>query len=252
MDSFANKHSNASNVNEALHAVSPLLSAIMTGILILGTCALMVRYVYNDYTAYLALGPGGTPSTFPGYMKISFLSMFRLGDPLSHIVVPGNLVGTGFLDASSVPTRPYERPKVAGIAPHRQTNQFPSEEIHAMLDARIMEFTKSSPGHFHVTTSAFEKHCPGLFVNKKADPECNGEICHAHPSDGSMHMTLHPEDINTIIAAGWGGEIFALLVTPLQLMLIVIVRASPSCPWWLLHPLRAEGVHDDLRPADQG
>lgn len=25
-----------------------------------------------------------------------------------------------------------------------------------------------------------------------------------HPSDGSMHMTLHPADANTVLEAGWG------------------------------------------------
>lgn len=27
---------------------------------------------------------------------------------------------------------------------------------------------------------------------------------HVHPSDGSMHMTLHPADANTVLEAEWG------------------------------------------------
>lgn len=29
-------------------------------------------------------------------------------------------------------------------------------------------------------------------------------MCHAHPSDGSLHMTLHPADAKTVLEAGWG------------------------------------------------
>lgn len=33
---------------------------------------------------------------------------------------------------------------------------------------------------------------------------CNGEVCHAHPSDGSLHLTLHPDDVREVIEKGWG------------------------------------------------
>jgi hypothetical protein len=33
---------------------------------------------------------------------------------------------------------------------------------------------------------------------------CSGEICHAHPSDGSMHLTLHPADAKIVLETGWG------------------------------------------------
>ena len=55
-------------------------------------------------------------------------------------------------------------------------------------------------------TSCLEKHGPGLFalqpINKTN--HCSGEICHAHPSDGSMHLTLHPADAAVVILRGWG------------------------------------------------
>jgi hypothetical protein len=69
-----------------------------------------------------------------------------------------------------------------------------------------MKLAKDYPSQFRISISAFEKHCPGLFSIKKANPAGNGEVCHAHPSDGSMHMTLHPEDIKTVLEAGWGGK----------------------------------------------
>ncbi|OJK00274.1 hypothetical protein ASPACDRAFT_78180 [Aspergillus aculeatus ATCC 16872] len=33
---------------------------------------------------------------------------------------------------------------------------------------------------------------------------CNGEVCHAHPSDGSLHLTLHPADVKLVLERGWG------------------------------------------------
>jgi len=33
---------------------------------------------------------------------------------------------------------------------------------------------------------------------------CSGEVCHAHPSDGSMHLTLHPADAALVLSQAWG------------------------------------------------
>jgi Family of unknown function (DUF5519) len=32
----------------------------------------------------------------------------------------------------------------------------------------------------------------------------HGEICHAHPNGGSMHLNMHPADVKTVVEAGWG------------------------------------------------
>ena len=39
------------------------------------------RFVLKDYHAFLALGPGGTPKTFPGYLRVSYLRLFTISDP---------------------------------------------------------------------------------------------------------------------------------------------------------------------------
>lgn len=31
-----------------------------------------------------------------------------------------------------------------------------------------------------------------------------GEVCHAHPSDGSIHLTLHPTDAAIVLQQAWG------------------------------------------------
>jgi hypothetical protein len=166
----------------------------------------LVYVTYRDYYKFLSLGPGGTPANFYGYMKITFLRIFALSNPHSADPVPAELQNTGFLNHALVRPRPSARPEVVGIAPHRQTNQLPDKDIFNLLSASIMQLAKDHPDKFRIATSAFEKHCPGLFSVKKANPTCNGEVCHAHPSDGSMHMTLHPEDIKTVLEARWGGK----------------------------------------------
>jgi len=52
--------------------------------------------------------------------------------------------------------------------------------------------------------SSFEKHCAGLFSKTQVNRTSNGEVVHAHPSDCSMHITLHPADAKVVIEAGWG------------------------------------------------
>lgn len=46
----------------------------------------------------------------------------------------------------------------------------------------------------------------GIFVAEKfrSCVTCNGEVCHAHPSDGSLHLSLHPADVKVVLANGWG------------------------------------------------
>lgn len=43
-----------------------------------------------------------------------------------------------------------------------------------------------------------------MFSTSPARRTCRGEICHAHPSDGSMHLTLHLADAKMVLDAGWG------------------------------------------------
>ncbi|KAL7266239.1 hypothetical protein RUND412_011223 [Rhizina undulata] len=164
----------------------------------------LMYFTYKDYKGYLSLGPGGTPSNFYGYLKISFLRIFALRNPCQPGSVPVELQDTGFLPPSGLPKRSSPRPVVAGIAPHRQLNQRPTKEVFNHLSKRLRKVADEYPKRLKIAKSCFEKHCPGLFSTKQINKTCNGEIAHAHPSDGSLHMTLHPADAKVIIEAGWG------------------------------------------------
>lgn len=160
---------------------------------------------YKDYNSYLSLGPGGNPSNFYGYLIITSLRILALRNPRIPGPVPSELQNGGYLPSAGIPKRKYPRPEVAGIAPHRQTNQQSRKEIFDLLSHSMVKLANEHPERLRIGTSCFEKHCPGLFSTKQVNMTCNGEIAHAHPSDGSLHMTLHPKDAKTIIEAGWGG-----------------------------------------------
>ncbi|KAK5019747.1 hypothetical protein LTR16_000317 [Cryomyces antarcticus] len=174
----------------------------LPGFLILCFTAVIV---YRDYKAFKSLGPGGTPSTIPGYVRVKILSLFRLKDPYSPIPVPkGFRPQHGLLSSVQTPRRVGPRPEVDGIAPQRQLTQMCSEDAFASLSSTISEFAAVPSNKLVLGTSCFEKHGTGLFSLAPLTRTCKGEICHAHASDGSLHMTLHPQDAATVLLHGWG------------------------------------------------
>lgn len=161
-----------------------------------------LRHLYLDYKGFLSLGPGGTPQTFTGYLRIKFLSLFALRDPYAPPPIPAyQKTKRGHL--TYLPPRPGPRPKAMGIAPQRQTDQHSSEAVYKMLHAEINALAARCP-YLEIGTSCFEKHGTGLFCTSPKRRTCGGEIVHAHPSDGSMHLTLHPADAKVMLENGWG------------------------------------------------
>lgn len=160
-------------------------------------------YIRNDYHAFLSLGPGGTPATPFGYMKIKLLSLVCLRDPLRPIPIPPHFrPQKGYL--SSLPARAGKRPLIKGIAPQRQRTEKSSIDVYKGLVAGMRRLIDDPANSLLERTSCFEKNSSGIFSSEPITRTCGGEVCHAHPSDGSMHMTLHPADIKIILEKGWG------------------------------------------------
>ena len=176
---------------------------IAATVIALYSVSYIIRLTYNDYQDFLSLGPGGTPSNVSGYLRIKFLSFFKLRDPYKPIIhtEPTQIASTYLM---KLPKRQSPRPIVRGIAPHRQMNQRSSPQIFSVLSAKIKGLASIPKNQLGIGTSCFEKHSTGLFSLSPAFPTCGGEVCHAHASDGSMHMTLHPSDAATVLACGWG------------------------------------------------
>ncbi|KAL6155540.1 hypothetical protein ACJBU6_05755 [Exserohilum turcicum] len=171
----------------------------------LSILSLAALYIRKDYCAFISLGPGGTPSTPLGYVKIKLLSLICLRDPLRPLAIPPHFrPQTGYLTDDALSPRPGTRPVIRGIAPQRQQTQISSAAIYASLVQRIKALASEPRNRLAERTSCFEKHSSGLFTSVPITRTCGGEVCHAHPSDGSMHMTLHPADANLMIAKGWG------------------------------------------------
>jgi len=165
----------------------------------------ILMIILSDYRAYISLGPGGTPSTPAGYLRIKLLGLFACKNPYKPIPTPSHFIQkAGIL--KRLPKRLGDRPSVRGIAPHRQVDQKAPPQVFAHLRAAIEKLAEQNQSHLIQKTSCLEKHGPGLFVRnaRHLTPHCSGEACHAHPSDGSLHLTLHPADAQLVLESGWG------------------------------------------------
>ena len=193
------------------------------------------KFVLNDYHSFLSLGPGGTPSTFSGYLWVTFLKIFfaRSDTYVPPSLTPYEHPARGYL--KEIPHRRGPRPLVAGIAPHRQTTQKGCEEMQNALAAGLKDLARTNSDLLSTGISCFEKHNLALFFNPQSvdiqspavsfielatqgeahtlsnepDPvhaSCSlpAEICHLHTTDSSMHLTLHPSDAAMVISHGWG------------------------------------------------
>jgi len=176
------------------------------------TCILLVLapipwIVYNDYTNFVNLGPGGTPSTFTGYLKITYLRLFALSDPYSPAEFDEKIYPKAgyYRRASSwIPMRNGARPKIAGIAPQRQVDQAGCPVMYQNLRTSLENLAVRYPERYRIGTSCFEKKGLALFARNPINATCRGEICHVHESDKSMHMNLHPDDAKVVLEKGWG------------------------------------------------
>jgi len=163
--------------------------------------------IYNDYDNFLLLGPGGTPATFLGYLKITYLRLFALSDPYTPATFSETIYPpTGYYQRAQswFPERNGPRPKIAGIAPQRQLDQPGCPEMHQTLRTSLENLAVRHPDFFRVGTSCFEKKGLALFARDPINATCRGEICHVHHSDRSMHMNLHPDDAKVVLEKGWG------------------------------------------------
>ena len=154
------------------------------------------RFILQDYQKFLDLGPGGTPSTFAGYLRVSYLRLYALKNPfIPPTVTPSTLPQVSYL--VRLPRRPGPRPTVAGIAPHRQTNQKGPPHLHAALRRALHNLAGAYPNVLRKGNSCFEKHGLALFLSTCQDltptgathtglahlnPTCadTAEICHLH------------------------------------------------------------------------
>jgi len=185
-----------------VHIFSPSLIASLI------TLFIFPYIIYNDYRAFLGLGPGGTPSTFIGYLKITYLRLFTLAfDPFEAPILEGSVQpAKGHLEQvdGKLPERDGPRPLVAGIAPQRQLDQPGSLRAHLAIRAALTTLAINNPYRLRTGVSCFEKQGLALFSQSPLNATCRGEVCHVHHSDRSFHMNMHPSDAAVVLKKGWG------------------------------------------------
>lgn len=228
--------------------------------------------VINDFKAFLSLGPGGTPSTFTGYLKISCLRLCAISDPFSPPYIK-DLTGLypqhGLLAASRkcLPARQGPRPQVCGIAPQRQVDQYGDVESYRRFRNILLKAGRVD-ARLKTGTSCFEKQGLALFAQLPVNNTCNGEICHVHDSDKSFHLNLHPEDAKVVLDEGWGQRHpladggwfgrcvpreFTMIYAPRdELELEVVLDIVDAAGWWVTgEVLGIASYSKDLRETAQ-
>ena len=86
---------------------APATSTVHQVLLFAVVVALFSRichFVYNDYHAFLALGPGGTPSTFSGYVRVSWVRVLAVlvCSFIQKCLVTQSLPGSGLADTEII------------------------------------------------------------------------------------------------------------------------------------------------------
>lgn len=225
--------------------ISPHFQYLFYAGVILSIFLPIYHFVHRDYHDFLSLGPGGTPSTFAGYLRVSYLRLFTLKDPFTPPPAsPTTLPASGYL--LCLPRRPETRPRVAGIAPHRQINQIPSPQVHGALRAALHSFAGVYPTLLRKGNSCFEKRGLALFMtscleakavhmsppllphNKTSqlgpapspthlNPTCadTAEICHLHASVSC--------ELSALISY---SQLFPDIVTPRKFQWLLVFSTS--------------------------
>ena len=191
-----------SNFSSLLTTPASKLSHLLYPTILISILLPAYRFILKDYHAFLALGPGGTPSTFAGYLRVTYLRLFTISDPFQPPSLAQPTCPQGSYLQLLAP-RSGPRPVTAGIAPHRQLNQKPSLDLHYAVRKGLHSLVAACPSMLRKGNSCFEKNGLALFLSaglnsnppetapletayhptpSHLNPTCQdtGEICHLH------------------------------------------------------------------------
>ncbi|PWN34012.1 uncharacterized protein FA14DRAFT_161588 [Meira miltonrushii] len=204
----------------------------------------LFRLAYNDYQLFKALGKGGLgkPSILTWLIHTIALRPLALPKraafdvntfPLDDPEWKGMLAG--------LPKRKGERPFVFGMIPHRQLEAIAPQggDIQKAIIDHLSQIAKQNPDSITLALSTYEAtDSPCLFVKhgngSPAKPSTMAkfylagtpaphlalegdernrvlprdptkhELAHIHLSEGSMHLTLSPQDARKVVKEGYG------------------------------------------------
>lgn len=106
-----------------------------------------------------------------------------------------------------LPTRTGSRPLTSSGIPHRQLDQNPDLALYSLVAGRwsMLPGTTHGPSGISVpgASALFLPECP--VCNERYGFIQAREFAHLHPADdGSFHMALAPDDLQCVLARGWG------------------------------------------------
>lgn len=174
----------------------------------------LLAFIIPSYRAFLAIGPGGLPYNFLGYMMQALVLPIAHRNPSDP-----NILRAASADhasarktylSSPLPRRQGSPPTIPGFAaPQRQTSQKRDEAFLNHLNAYLAGVAASRPEELAIKGSGLELPTyPAVWVAEGCVPEhlqraTKGEIAHVHP-EGSAHVVLSLNDAEEVLEKGWG------------------------------------------------
>ncbi|KAI0839125.1 hypothetical protein F5Y06DRAFT_28158 [Hypoxylon sp. FL0890] len=217
--------------------IPPTLSQLQTHkkpLLLATVAAPLLAYAISCYRQWLAIGKGGVPYNFLGWLAQSSLHLIARSDTQRPVpksfkrvedvaALYGPAGGKSYFSSGfTLETRKGETPVVPGfVAPQRQTSDVPSGGMIGRETAFLSALAHKNPVVFELQTSTLEgpPHKalwlrPGQTLTeeeKRAEEKFHvrlgygskGEWAHVH-GEGSAHVTLSPVDAAAVIEKGWG------------------------------------------------
>ncbi|KAI1642110.1 uncharacterized protein F4817DRAFT_310252 [Daldinia loculata] len=210
----------------------PILLA--TGIT--AAAAPLLAYAWSCYRQWLALGPGGVPYHFLGWLLQTSMHVIARSDtreplprPYTRLEDVAALYGAAGAKTyfgngqGQIPKRKGDRPTIPTfVAPQRQTSDVASPATVAAEKAFLDALAAANASLFEVRTSKLEgplhqalwlrlpsaspddaeKQKTLLELRTRLGRGSGGEFAHVH-GEGSAHVTLSPADAKAAIEAGW-------------------------------------------------
>jgi len=183
---------------------SPLIWVLALAALVLAI------WVATDYRQWKALGKGGVPYNFQGWLLVTSFRMYKR-EPIGTALYADRIGGAAdSVHLHELPIRQGPRPRV-GVhpVPHRQLDQLAEGDSRRRLNETFDRFVAQNDHSVCYAKSFYEKRNDAvtLLDASKGHPLAQisqGEIAHIHPADGSLHMIFSPSDAKQVIEQGWG------------------------------------------------
>ncbi|KAL2433763.1 hypothetical protein ABEF94_010482 [Exophiala dermatitidis] len=189
--------------------IPPLVYAVAYILIGSAICTYILGYLRLDIATFLNSKQGKYLLSRFERIHEQVLKIVSVSDPTTAPSTPSGISTRGYLE--TLPVRMGSRPSVSGISHPKQTTQVPCSLKEGGLLDRLRDIITAIPAMYPGTTylgsSTFEAGgSVSLFARQRAFNETryHGEIVSADCAGGLVQLTLHPDDVRTVIEKGWG------------------------------------------------